>query len=98
MIVIEKRGLHLPMDEKKKTGRGLGLAVLTKEMQGRNINNNYSPKWRWLVLDIYRGREANSEIIEHKMMIFNSFTVANDYNFGARWPNGRGWSLFLSDK
>ena len=21
-------------------------------------------------------------------MIFNSFTVANDYNFGARWPNG----------
>ena len=26
----------------------------------------------------------NSEIIEHKMMIFNSFTVANDYNFGAR--------------
>ena len=23
------------------------------------------------------------------MMIFNSFTVANDYNFGAQWPNGR---------
>ena len=22
------------------------------------INNNYSPKWRWLVLDICRGREA----------------------------------------
>ena len=22
------------------------------------------------------------------MMIFNSFTVANDYNFGAQWPNG----------
>ena len=22
-------------------------------------------------------------------MIFNSFTVANDYNFGAQWPNGR---------
>ena len=22
------------------------------------------------------------------MIIFNSFTVANDYNFGARWPNG----------
>ena len=21
-------------------------------------------------------------------MIFNSFTVANDYNFGAQWPNG----------
>ena len=26
----------------------------------------------------------NSEIIEHKNMIFNSFTVANDYNFGAQ--------------
>ena len=26
----------------------------------------------------------NSEIIEHKMMIFNSFIVANDHNFGAR--------------
>ena len=39
MIVIEKRGLHLPMDEKrKKTGRGSGLPVLTKEMQGGNIN------------------------------------------------------------
>ena len=37
MIVIEKRGLHLPMDE-KKTGRGSGLPVLTKEMQGGNIN------------------------------------------------------------
>ena len=23
------------------------------------------------------------------MMIFNSFTVANDYNFGTQWPNGR---------
>ena len=23
------------------------------------------------------------------MMIFNSFTVANDNNFGAQWPNGR---------
>ena len=23
------------------------------------------------------------------MMIFNSFTVANYYNFGAQWPNGR---------
>ena len=22
------------------------------------------------------------------MMIFNSFTVANDYNFGAQWLNG----------
>ena len=22
------------------------------------IYNNYSPKWRWLVLYIYRGREA----------------------------------------
>ena len=37
MIVIEKRGLHLPMDE-KKTGRGSGLPVLTKEMPGGNIN------------------------------------------------------------
>ena len=26
------------MDEKKKTGRGSGLPVLTKEMQGENIN------------------------------------------------------------
>ena len=23
-----------------------------------------------------------------KMMIFNSFNPANDYNFGAQWPNG----------
>ena len=37
----------------------------------------------------------NSEIIEHKNMIFNSFTVANDYNFGAQWPNGRGRRFFL---
>ena len=27
------------------------------------------------------------------MMIFNSFTAANDYNFGARWPDGRGRNL-----
>ena len=30
------------------------------------------------------------------MMIFNSFTVANDYNFGARLSNGRGRRLFLA--
>ena len=31
------------------------------------------------------------------MMIFNSFTVANDSgNFGARWPNGRGRRFFLA--
>ena len=30
------------------------------------------------------------------MTIFNSFTVANDYNFGARWPNGRGRHFFLA--
>ena len=28
-------------------------------------------------------------------MIFNSFTVANGYNFGAQWPNGRGCRFFL---
>ena len=28
-------------------------------------------------------------------MIFNSYTVANDYNFGAQWPNGRGRHFFL---
>ena len=37
----------------------------------------------------------NSEIIEHKNMIFYSFTVANDYNFGGQWPNGRGRHFFL---
>ena len=37
-----------------------------------------------------------SEIIEHKMMIFNSFTVANDYNFGARRQNGRGRRFLLA--
>ena len=36
MIVIEKRGLHLPMDEKKKWSRF--RVVLTREMQGGNIN------------------------------------------------------------
>ena len=29
------------------------------------------------------------------MMIFNSFTVANDYSFGAQWPIGRGRRFFL---
>ena len=28
-------------------------------------------------------------------MIFNSFTVANDYNFGPQWPNRRP-SRFLA--
>ena len=30
------------------------------------------------------------------MMIFNSFTVTNDYNFGAPLPNGRGRRFFLA--
>ena len=29
-------------------------------------------------------------------MIFNSFTVAKDYNFGARWLNARGRRSFLA--
>ena len=29
------------------------------------------------------------------MMIFNSTTVANDYNFGAQWPNDRSCHFFL---
>ena len=29
------------------------------------------------------------------MMIFNSLTVANDYNSVAQWPNGRGHQVFL---
>ena len=34
------------------------------------------------------------------MMIFNSFTVATDYDFGAQWPNGRGrrFTLALAGK
>ena len=36
MIVKEKRGFHLPMDEKKNRSRF--RVVLTKEMQGGNIN------------------------------------------------------------
>ena len=30
------------------------------------------------------------------MIIFNSFTVDNDYNFGAPLPNGRGRRFFLA--
>ena len=33
----------------------------TKSIQ-KEINNNYSPKWRWLVVDLYRGREAERYI------------------------------------
>ena len=29
------------------------------------IYNNYSPKWRWLVLDIYRGRESGEVNIQY---------------------------------
>ena len=29
------------------------------------------------------------------MMIFNSVTVANDYNFGAQRPNSRGRRFFM---
>ena len=28
-------------------------------------------------------------------MILNSFTAADDYNFSAQWPNGRGRRFFL---
>ena len=30
------------------------------------------------------------------MMIFNSFIVANDYNFGVPLPKGRGRRFFLA--
>ena len=32
-----------------------------------------------------------------KKMIFNSFTVVNDYNFGAQWPR-KGRRGFFADK
>ena len=44
-------------------------------------------KYPLLATDTEVNNCTKTEIIEHKMMIFNSFTVANDYNFGARWPN-----------
>ena len=30
------------------------LMMAEAEHVGSRINNNYSPKWRWLVMDIYR--------------------------------------------
>ena len=33
---------------------------------------------------IYKAVKRNSEITEHKMMVINSFTAANIYNFGAQ--------------
>ena len=33
--------------------------------QKRGINNNYSPKWRWLVMDIYRSR-VSCEVNSHQ--------------------------------
>ena len=32
------------------------------------------------------------------MMIFNSFTAANDYNFGTQWSNGHGRRFILPTK
>ena len=57
-----------------------------------SIYNNYSPKWRWLVVwIIVLVYTKNREIIEHKNDDFYSFTTANayGYNFGAQWPNRR---------
>ena len=42
------------------------------------IYNNYSPKWRWLVLDIYRGREAArqiSTILATSTSVNNGFSI-----------------------
>ena len=33
---------------------------------------------------------------EVNIRYFNLFAVANDYNFGARWPKGRGRRFFLA--
>ena len=41
-------------------------------------------KLGWLPME--ERREWHVLKVAHKMMIFNSFTVANDYNFRARWP------------
>ena len=43
------------------------------------IYNNYSPKWRWLVLNIYRTAKQWGK---YPRLATNT-TVANDYNFGA---------------
>ena len=50
MIVIEKRGLNLPMDEKKNRSRF--RVVLTKEMQGGNINAFRPKKMKKILLQL----------------------------------------------
>ena len=82
--------------------------VQAKVWNFRKRKCGFLSKYSLVLYNHFRGREAtdtevnncfsiywNSEIIEHKNMIFNSFTVANDYNFGAQWPNGRGRHFFL---
>ena len=29
---------------------------MIEEVSRRQLDNNYSPKWRWLVVDLYQGR------------------------------------------
>ena len=53
----------LPWAPLEKAERDWVLAHLAPVVQKvdsaiRRINNNYSPKWRWVVVDIYWGREA----------------------------------------
>ena len=43
---------------------------------------------RWIIVLVYT-KTAQT------WWFFNSFTVANGYNFGAQWQNGRGRRFFL---
>ena len=44
------------------------------EVSRRQLDNNYSPKWRWLVVNLYRGRLI-SGFISCKISLF--VTAAN---------------------
>ena len=52
--------LNVNINANKKTIRNIALDKYSDSSAATVgiVNNNYSPKWRWLVLDIYRGREA----------------------------------------
>ena len=52
--------LNVNINANQKTIRNIALDKYSDSSAATvvMVNNNYSPKWRWLVLDIYRGREA----------------------------------------
>ena len=101
LVFVVQIRIHvcLPRDKWSLRGEEIILQLFTEvevvvpRPRSGEVNIHHKPPTLWWIIFLVYTKTVR--YISTKLMIFNSFTGANDYNFGAQWPSGRGRRFFL---